>query len=80
MALVPLDFPNRSFIIVDDDPESLEVTASILKNKKAKMVHRCASSKIAYDILNSQDQKIYCVISKYVIEPFSGLELLQRIR
>jgi DNA-binding NarL/FixJ family response regulator len=70
----------QSFIIVNDEHESLQVTRFILKNAKAKMVHSCKSSKSALDILDDQDHKIDCVISKYVMEEMSGLELLQRIR
>jgi len=80
MALTPLNFSDLSFIIVDDEPESLKATEYVLKNAKAKMVHNCTTSKAALDILNNLNKKISCVISKYALEPVSGLELLQRIR
>ena len=53
MALTPLNFSDLSFIIVDDEPESLRAMENVLKNAKAKMVHNCTTSKAALDILNN---------------------------
>lgn len=80
MPTTPLNFPELSFLVVDDESVIADIIASILQNLNAKKVLKCVSPMIALNLLADSNVKIDCVISDHGMQPITGLELLQRIR
>ncbi|WP_248516587.1 hybrid sensor histidine kinase/response regulator [Salinarchaeum laminariae] len=66
---------------VDDDPEFLELSATLLEREDDRFhVETATSADAALETLDTLDESVDCIVSDHEMPEFSGVELLENVR
>jgi len=68
----------RSVLVIDDNPDTLEVLATLVQSLGADEVARVRSAEAALDTL--QNRRFNLIVADYRLEGMDGVEFLERLR
>jgi DNA-binding response OmpR family regulator len=75
---MPLKFQNLSVLVVEDTPVMKELICAVLENLGVGYVNSAPNGELGFEVFNKSRPDI--VITDWMMEPVSGVELTKKIR
>lgn len=72
--------PRRAALIIDDDPDILEIINSVLRQAGFDPVVRAVNGAVAFEYLKGQSRPFDVIVCDWMMPGMSGLDLLRQVR